>query len=219
MSHLDQPTFTLVDGRPVFIDIANDQYFRLPEHLEVEFLGLLPSAPRFPEASRALREALGLDDNYPALAPFRSAMPKHSLVMDQPRAPARIVDVLRLWRILRKVRRTIKAAPLSACLARLKNKRAEQGENASDTQIIDATTKYLAARRLIPIAEHCLTDSFALLAWLGPAQGADLIFGVKLDPFAAHCWVQLDTLLLNDRLDVIERFQPIRSFTCLPNTP
>jgi hypothetical protein len=39
--------------------------------------------------------------------------------------------------------------------------------------------------------------------------GADLVFAAKLDPFAAHCWLQSGEVLLNDRLDRIESFTPV----------
>ena len=36
-----------------------------------------------------------------------------------------------------------------------------------------------------------------------------LVFAVMTRPFAAHCWVQLDETVLNDRLDHVRKFTPI----------
>ena len=80
-------------------------------------------------------------------------------------------------------------------------------------------SRFLAARRYLPVKPNCLVDSLALMRFLGPlAVGTTLIFGVKLEPFAAHCWVQFDSLLLNDRSDYVERFVPVRTVTCLAAT-
>lgn len=46
-----------------------------------------------------------------------------------------------------------------------------------------------------------------------------LVFGVKLDPFSAHCWVQIGDLLLNDRADQVARFRCVRVLTCSAAMP
>ena len=61
---------------------------------------------------------------------------------------------------------------------------------------------YAAARRLVPIKFSCLADSLSLIAGLARRRlAADLVFGVKLHPFSAHCWVQAGDLVLNDPID------------------
>jgi hypothetical protein len=36
-----------------------------------------------------------------------------------------------------------------------------------------------------------------------------LVFAVRLDPFAAHCWLQHDELVLNDAVDRVGAFTPV----------
>lgn len=36
-----------------------------------------------------------------------------------------------------------------------------------------------------------------------------LVIGVKLDPFAAHCWIQAGDRVENDRLERVTQFTPI----------
>ena len=38
---------------------------------------------------------------------------------------------------------------------------------------------------------------------------ADLYFGVRLDPFAAHCWLQHDDLLLTDPMNFVADYTPV----------
>jgi hypothetical protein len=67
------------------------------------------------------------------------------------------------------------------------------------------------ARRFIPVGRRCLIDSLALMRWLKQhGQRAQLVFGVSGHPFAAHCWVQTDSMLLNDSYERVSRFTPIR---------
>lgn len=69
---------------------------------------------------------------------------------------------------------------------------------------------FAASRSLAPFARNCLHDSLALDRWL-TARGlpAMLVFGVKLDPFEAHCWLQVRDAILNDSYDHVSRFTPI----------
>lgn len=64
--------------------------------------------------------------------------------------------------------------------------------------------------RFFPAKRRCVPDSLALAAILwGRGCAAEVYFGVRLDPFAAHCWVQQGDLLLSDPLDSIAEFTPV----------
>ncbi|WP_062343389.1 lasso peptide biosynthesis B2 protein [Novosphingobium sp. CCH12-A3] len=67
-----------------------------------------------------------------------------------------------------------------------------------------------AGRRLAPFAPCCLPDALAFTRY-ARQRGHDvrLVFGVKCHPFEAHCWAQLDSVVLTDPLERIVRFQPI----------
>ncbi len=68
--------------------------------------------------------------------------------------------------------------------------------------------------RLRPLAftgiNHCLFDSFAMAAFLAAfGHKTRIVFAVRLRPFGAHCWLQTDTLVLNDTVDHVAGFTPI----------
>ncbi len=69
---------------------------------------------------------------------------------------------------------------------------------------------YAARRRWLPLKRRCVPDSLALARCLW-RQGvdADVYFGVRLNPFAAHAWVQADTVVLSDPLDSVVEFVPV----------
>jgi hypothetical protein len=85
---------------------------------------------------------------------------------------------------------------------------------ASQPQIGGVTPERLAGyhwtRRLVPVAKSCLMDSLALDRWLGRSgPERNLVFGVTVEPFLAHCWLQSPTRILNDNYDHVRRYTPI----------
>jgi len=69
---------------------------------------------------------------------------------------------------------------------------------------------YDRQRSRIPLHQICLPDSIALRHILqGQGVDAALIIGVRLDPFAAHCWLQSGSMVLNDSCDHVSCFTPI----------
>jgi hypothetical protein len=56
----------------------------------------------------------------------------------------------------------------------------------------------------------CLFDSLALLNFLAKYDlFPTWVFGVQSEPFAAHCWVQQNEVLLNDTVDRVSLYTPI----------
>lgn len=68
-----------------------------------------------------------------------------------------------------------------------------------------ARTAYLTTTH-----DRCLVRSAAMARRMVSAGlSADLALGIKLEPFKAHCWVQHEGRIANDRWDVIREFTPI----------
>lgn len=211
-------SFGLVDGRPVFMDAGEDSYFLLEAEHEEEFLDLLDPSAQRRQVSAGLRAALNLPAEPKTLTPVRPPPPERSL-LDVGARKARLTDVVKLWRILHRVRRSLKQRPIESLLFELRAIDPADSDRPSADQLTAGAIAFGAARKAVPIAPNCLSDSLALLVWLGPARSAaTLVFGVKLDPFAAHCWVQAGAMLLNDRVDEIARFQAVRTVACSPAT-
>jgi hypothetical protein len=60
------------------------------------------------------------------------------------------------------------------------------------------------------ISGDCLTQSLAMMCALHRQRStATLVFGVTLDPFRAHCWVQHENCVLNDEADSVASYRPI----------
>jgi len=67
-------------------------------------------------------------------------------------------------------------------------------------------------RLLYPRPYLCLFDSLALIHFLARFDlYPDWVFGVRADPFEAHCWVQAGERVLNDTLERVSALTPIMS--------
>lgn len=63
---------------------------------------------------------------------------------------------------------------------------------------------------LLTASDACLLNSLALLNFLRWFEVyPSWVFGVRHVPFAAHCWVQQDGVLLNDHIEHAQLFTPI----------
>src|SRR3546814_2824721 len=60
--------------------------------------------------------------------------------------------------------------------------------------------------------DRCLQRSIALQHLLARnGFESSLVFGVRLNPFHAHCWLQNGDLILNDTLEVVGPFKALRA--------
>lgn len=80
----------------------------------------------------------------------------------------------------------------------------------------DAEAVAVAARQFwtvgawLPVEGECLVRSAMLVAFLRRmGLSADWVFGVRLWPFAAHCWVQLGEVCLNDDVERLWPYTPL----------
>lgn len=103
--------------------------------------------------------------------------------------------------------RTIPIRRIVERLRRTKLRCLEEATPVEPTLVVDS---FFSARPWFPILPICRLDAIALALVLWRSrQNALLIFGVKLDPFAAHCWVQLGDVVVNEAEDSVRRYTPI----------
>jgi hypothetical protein len=203
-------SFAIVDGRAVFLDLRRDRYFALDE----------PAASAFEEYRRGSGGLAGdaLAAQLLATGMFRiggrstdrpPALPKAARALTGALPRPRVIDVVRIaWHLIR-ARRALRRRPLEQLLDARRGRDKGMRRGSPDPALALAR-RFQAARALIPIEPACLQDSLALHDWLAGGHAvAALVLGVKLGPFAAHCWVQLDDLVLNEAPDTVAAFTPI----------
>lgn len=82
---------------------------------------------------------------------------------------------------------------------------------ADDQRLRDAVAAFETLRPLLFTArDKCLFDSLALVSFLASeGLAAQWVVGVKTRPFAAHSWVQVGSVVLNDLHEHVRSFKPI----------
>lgn len=213
----DHLSFCEVDGRTIFLDLRRDRYLELDPDTRSILNRCREGDPPFeagsPEAERLQRLRLIVPSEKPAsLAAVSTAVPSRSL-RDEPSRGSR-----RAWLLVPEVfalvlgsRRTLKSGGLEVAVNEVRLRNAQRsGPPACSAELAAAAERFRAARRLIPIQTNCLLDSLSLSRFLARrGLGAALVFGVKLDPFAAHCWLQTADVIVNDGADTITPFTPV----------
>ncbi|CAN7619469.1 lasso peptide biosynthesis B2 protein [Phenylobacterium sp. LjRoot164] len=200
-----------IDTRSIALDLRRDRYLAFNAAMT---RGVLDLAGREPTASEADRDrarsrlnALGisineLDPSPPPLAARRTiwaSTPDIISMRPAPR-PAALLALTETWARLKGQRfwRTLAWADLQL--------RAYCGDGPLQGVIDD----YSATRPWFPIAPICRLDAIATALLLARAGCAPrLVFGVRLDPFHAHCWVEAQGFVINEAAEDVGQYTPI----------
>lgn len=84
------------------------------------------------------------------------------------------------------------------------------GGDRSPDRVAKAARAFWRMAPWLPIEGECLVRSALLMRFLQQrGLEADWVFGVRLWPFTAHCWVQLDGVCLNDEVERLTSYTPI----------
>lgn len=140
-------------------------------------------------------------------------VPQYELLSRRDAPPPRTWrTLLRCYRAGRLARRWLRTLPLHEVVRRV---RAFPDRNVSSTldnalaQHVVGTFLYLRPY-LRSSKDACLLESLSLLHVLGRyGIHAHWVFGVRTEPFFAHCWLQKHDCVLSDSLDRVWQFTPI----------
>lgn len=195
----------MIDNHLVILDTGADAYLCLPEvgPLELNDRQVLAT----PEVLQAL-EAEGLiadrlmSSNYPTRPipppPTRPCRPATS----RPLRLGTAASFAGSWLGMAAQRPGIADLAL-----RCGRRRATTGDPERLDQRVDAFRRLAPA---MPWVGECLFQSWLLLAFLQRAGlDATWVFGVRLRPFAAHCWLQTEDMALTDAPEALLSYRPI----------
>lgn len=212
-----------VDGCLVFLDLETDRYFRLPDRLGAALVAALRGDER-PDADIDTLIAKTILVSSPAshlFSPARPiATPSRSAVEHRAKAPAiHALTVLEVATLVCSTQLQLKTRRLARILAALvaRRQRLTAGAPAPTAprvpdRLLDAAALFRQSRACVPIEPCCLLDSIAMVNFLARRRlPTTITFGVTLDPFAAHCWVQAGGWVLNDTVGNAVAHTPIRS--------
>lgn len=177
-------------------------------------------------------EALGRDDRNASIAPGTDRLAARGLIATGPgpsigpvSAPAPVRSALELggpsaragaFEIARyrlEVSLRLRLRGLGETIARWRSVKSGSalGNPALDFGYAGAAARgYASARVQLPWRRLCVPDSLALARFLWRrGVPAEVYFGVRLDPFAAHAWVQLGDMILSDNVNVVADYTPV----------
>lgn len=200
-----------VGDRLVFLDTIADRYFCLHVEAEAEFRKLA-SAGDPASASQPLKSTgpfVGMCGVLPRRCAEACAVRQG--LLDRPPVAAGLLATTQAIVRLQQARLRFTLLGLASALASFTEaKRRSAARPASADDLTAALAGFRAAERMVSTHDLCLSHSYAIARHLlGRGIDADLIVGVRLGPFAAHCWVQHRDWLVNDRLDTVGTFTPI----------
>jgi hypothetical protein len=123
-----------------------------------------------------------------------------------------------LWRFGRswlQAKLSLKLRPIQSIVEAVRDRKARLAAREQDVDPVRLRSLVIAFTRLRPLfytlRGACLLDSLTLMHFLS-AEGIhspDWVFGVKTEPFDAHCWVQQGEVVLNDVPDRVRQYSAI----------
>lgn len=198
MLNHDELAWTIINGTAVFLDIAQDRYFRLPDACNREFV--------------AAQAAWDVDfPAQPMSFPRPAAWTLPSAASpDIDHGPFRLGEIARAIWMQRRIERRLASRSFGSVLHELRQVVADRDCVALGSMGAPVVRAFEQARLLRSAADRCLPRSIALALCLAARKcRVHVVLGVKLAPFAAHCWVQDGGAVLNDSLEEVQRYSPI----------
>lgn len=199
----------MIDEDIVFLDIASNAYFCLPDVgavLALEGRALRVSADGLAEDLLAAGLATATPSPLPTPtvpSPARTAR----AVLEAQGPPRRPTP--RHWRQALVAGLASRAAERRSFAARLPPPKAAPAAPATPA-LLDDLAAYRALQPWLPFDGACLFRSQMLRAYLRAlGHRVDWIFGVRTWPFGAHCWLQAGDLVLDDEAERLVAYHPI----------
>lgn len=189
----------------VLLDVGGDAYHCLPGGAEiVASLKTIGVRADDPGVTTLANGGLLTDDPGRASPRPLPPPPIRSIIHAHP-AAWRSSDVAPALKALAGLQRARRRGGLLPYLR--SERRQVVGDEAAS---VEAARRFWTLMPYLPIEGECLVRSALLMRFLH-ARGldADWVFGVRLHPFAAHCWVQAGDVCLNDDVERLTAYTPI----------
>lgn len=210
----DKLHYCFCGGRAVFLDVQADRYFCLPFAAEAAFIRVAAGRMVAGDEDRLhalISRGLLIDDpQSPGLgAPLALTAPSGDLLAEPD--PARLSDsmlaLVQEARVAWRLRRT----PFQNIIEEVAGRAANVAIGAdADHRVRRIVSAAASLSPTIRAADRCLVRAIALHA-LCCRHGIHpkLVFGVRVNPFGAHCWVQLEDKILVGDFEQVRLFTPI----------
>ena len=208
--------FCLSNDKAVFLDLTADRYFCLPPELEPGFSKLFKGTETQDNRDENFAALMATGLFIPSDQPFSLLPAANCITPTRSAVESRFHDWSFGTVVLAGVSQLVttchlRFVTLASVVTRLRRKKERAQKPVSDLSAAQTRRlhTFLAMRRLIPAQNRCLQRSIALFEFLASAGICPLVIGVRMQPFAAHAWLQAGDLVLNDYVDEVRLYTPI----------
>jgi len=205
------------DAQRVFLDIGRDRYFCLGAACDAAFQAWAAGQPLSPEDSARL---IGLAaQGILVETPGPDRLPTPCPALEAPRislwdraGDATTLQTFGAYVRFKRAQILLATRGLAPSLSGVERagRRSRMSRDAyAQMQIV--ANAFRGAARYATTRLHCLPHAIAVAQSLA-ARGAPgrLVIGVRTRPFGAHAWVQVGDQVVNDSVDTVREFTPIR---------
>lgn len=234
LSLADAVSVCIVDRHAVFLDLGRDEYSAVTLHSALDLdESPSPAVENFLQQQlaqhRAHLEEAGLISHKHTggsrLAEFLSipSVRGHILGRDDSRSfgyPRQRADQVKLGALdavqfflaCWKASRLLKTCHISSIADRVRSRKRRVSGRVNEDELRRQLLVFRRLRPWYPRSYLCLWEALALVEFLARRRlFPDWIFGVQVEPFGAHCWLQADDKALNEDTEYALQFTPILS--------
>lgn len=203
--------FCTVGPDMIFLDLRRDRYLLMTDARRAAFDRLLAGKPNDSDAMTLLVDTgLFVRSDFG----FRIEAPAIDVPTDDLSRPDSERSGLRslfgAWCALAWAARALKPDRLPSTIEQLLRDKRLLDRSGHESELRALGTTFARSRTFVPIAPRCLVDSLALYRMaLRRSLAPTLVFGVRTNPFAAHCWLQSGAYVLTGTAEEARNYQPI----------
>lgn len=211
------------DGLVIFLDLKADRYLALNAQQSRWYRALRDNIEAVNSSAPCSQLAVRLEEKglivpttaggayilSASIPPARDSVPVERLRLQKTR-PLEFTKIA--WMLLRAGLTSHTQSILQIVDSHRRSKKRIPAAPEAETEVVfqHASDFHRLAPLFFSMEGACRFHSIALLRYLAAARiPADWVFGVRLSPFAAHCWVEWNSTVLNDDIDHVREFQPI----------
>lgn len=220
----------VVDRHAVFLDLGRDDYSAVPL-LSMPDADAVPAVveeflqrelQRHRDDLRAAGLLCNAGSGHSGLVDFLAITPVAGHVFGRddsrcygvsvPQSPPRIRlgDWLQFFLASWKASRLLRRRHIAKIAAHVIRRKANRPVELNLDDLRRQLAIFRRLRPWYPRSYLCLWDSLALLEFLAARRHfPDWIYGVQVEPFGAHCWLQVGDKVLNEDTEYAQQFVPI----------
>lgn len=198
-------------GELVFLDLARDKYLALRGQDRAAFDRLRAGEPNDSDAMTRLQRTglLQSTDKPTSIEPTVLDVPSQDLSALAEEGFRLDMAVSSLM-ALRWARAAMRPERIGRTIEDRRRRATSIQQGAASPLIEIHAARYAANRWINPVPQRCLVDALALdRILLAKGLVPTLVFGIRMAPFKAHCWLQTPSTILTGTAAEARNFTPI----------